>query len=627
MSRQFYNQLSGSKIKHSKKGASLLIACLLVFSGFLVFQFSPVSAAVSSGSHLVTHQPVPLTQSLTLRRGYYNYYEADSFSNDTSVSYNVMSSAPISTAVMTATQLNDFANNLSDPVSNSITYQNGTSVQNTVPIPPGQYFLVFYSYYSRANIQYGYVVTPNTPLSYGAIQGPLASGIASFGIANNSGVVTSYEIKTNEIVGVANISSMQVYTRDASQYGVTVTGATLQLNAELVINDNNAGAKVYWVQNVPDFETGPSQVSFGDEIWNWTDLAGYLSNQTVTSTNLNNGGAVYPAGQGNGGPYVYNYNGNNDTYTLPLNFALLMKETILPKTGVLVQVGYMLTANGTAISPKTNWFDNVTIVDPAVQTAYFDVSGNSTTPIGLFYNAELVFGGEGNGATAHFTQLGASLGLFYQNSASPTGILSSFPTYYGFSGDTGESADDLVVTYSNGIASIGTGVNPNYSYLGSASLSMNLQSSTTTSSTTTTSSSTSSVSSTSSTTTASSSTTSSKTTSTTPSSTTTTTSTSQTTTTISSSSPALSQTASSSSSSSSTTTAVLTGTSSSSGSTTTSSGTTSSSTTSSTSSANSSTTKTSGEMPAWEWTAVGVVAGVIIASLAFMALRRKPLPS
>src|SRR5208283_159959 len=102
-----------------------------------------------------------------------------------------------------------------------------------------------------------------TPFSYGAIQGPLASGIASFGVANNSGVVTSYEIKTNEIVGVANISSMQVNTPDASQYGVSATGATLQLNAELVVNDNNSGTnqKVYWVQNVPDFETGPSQVS------------------------------------------------------------------------------------------------------------------------------------------------------------------------------------------------------------------------------------------------------------------------------------------------------------------------------------------------------------------------------
>ncbi len=183
-----------------------------------------------------------------------------------------------------------------------------------------------------------------------------------------------------------------------------------------------------------------------------------------------------PLVTGNNGPYVYNYNGPNDTYNLPLNFALLETETILPKTGVLVQLGYMLVANGTSSASKVNWFDNVTIHDPSVQSAYFDVSGQSTTPIGLYYDAELVFAGEGNLEVAHFTQFSASLGLFYQSSTSPSGILSSFPTYYSFSGDTGEAVDDLVVTYSNGIASIGTGVNPNYSYLGNSSLTLNLQS-------------------------------------------------------------------------------------------------------------------------------------------------------
>ena len=230
------------------------------------------------------------------------------------------------------------------------------------------------------------------------------------------------------------------------------------------------------MQNVPDFETGLSQVSFGDEIWNFTDQSGFLSNQTITSTNFQNGGFVSPTGQGNSGPYVYNYNGPNDTYNLPLNFALLDKVTVLPKIGILVQLGYMLVSNGTSIASKINWFDNVTIVDPSVQSAYFDVSGTITTPIGLYYDAELVFAGEGNLEVAHFTQFSASLGLFYQSSTSPSGMLSSFPTYYSFSGDTGEAVDDLVVTYSNGIASIGTGVNPNYSYLGNSTLTLNLQS-------------------------------------------------------------------------------------------------------------------------------------------------------
>ena len=72
---------------------------------------------------------------------------------------------------------------------------------------------------------------------------------------------------------------------------------------------------------------------------------------------------------------------------------------------------------------------------------------------------------------AFFTQFSATLGLFYQNGTS--GVLSSFPSYYDFSGDTGEAAVDLVVNYANGIANVQMGINPNYVYLGNASLVLN----------------------------------------------------------------------------------------------------------------------------------------------------------
>lgn len=470
---QIYDHMSRSNVRRRSKSLSLAVILVLGLSALLAFQFSPTVAAMSS--YTSRAQSVAIDQTLTLRAGYYNYYEVDSFSNNTSVAYAAISSAPISAAIMTTAQLNQFANNLSDPITNSVAYQNGTSIQGNVTISPGQYYLVFYAYYSRARIQFGYQVSPNTPFSYGAVSSTFASGISTFGVSNNSGSVSAYEVRTNEIVGVANISSMQINTPNANQYGVTPTGGTLQLNAVLVVNDNS-GQKVYWVQNVPDFETGPSIVSIGDEIWNWTDQTGYLSNQTVTSTNLANGGAVYPTGQQNSGPYVYNYNGPNDTYSLPFNIGLVVKDTVNPNSGVLVQLGSILMANGSAISSKVDWFDNVTIVDPSVQSAYFDVSGAATPPVGLFYDAELVFAGEGNLEVAHFTQLNANLGLFYQSSSSSPGVLTSFPTYYSFSGDTGESADNLVVTFSNGIASVGTGLNPNYVYLGSASRTYNLQS-------------------------------------------------------------------------------------------------------------------------------------------------------
>lgn len=433
-----------------------------------------MALAASTTQHgIASDQTIPLTQTVILRPGFYEGVELDSFSNTTKLAYAESSDFPISTALMTADQYNDFVNNPNDAISNSITNQNGTSVANSAVLPIGQYFLVFYSDSSRTLVRFGYDLYPSTPFSYGAVSSPVASGIASFGISNVSGVVIPYEVKTSQITGVANITAFQVDTWNASSYSVNVSGSTLQLNAVLVVNDSGSSLqKVYWVQNTPDFVTAASKVSFGDEIWNNTDTAGFLSNQTVTSTNFQNGGFVSSSGIGNPrfSPYVYDFTPNNVTYSLPLRLGLLMSETVLPSTGVLVQLGYRLLANGTEVSPITRWFDNVTIRDPRVQAAFFDISGNATTPVGDYYDAELVFAGEANLELAHFTQLNATLGLFYQSGSNK--LLSSFPTYYGFSGDTGEAADDLVVTYEGGLVHVVQGTSPNYEYLGNSSLTL-----------------------------------------------------------------------------------------------------------------------------------------------------------
>ena len=341
----------------------------------LALQLVPIPAAAASASSqsAQVREPATLSQSMVLRWNSYQGFEVDSFSTNTTVQYVASADAPVSLALMTASQYYAWQNDLTDPISNSITYQNGTGFQNSVPIAPGRYFLVFYAYYSRAQVLFGFQVYPSTPYSYGPLSPPLASGISSFGIANDSGTVTAYEVQTSQIVGAASISALQVSTPDAFRYGVRTTGATVQLNAMLVVNDNGSSLpKVYWVQNVPDFVTGASQVSMGDEIWNNTDTAGFLSNQTITSTNFQNGGFVYPSGIGRHrtGPNLYAYSMNNMTYAMPFGSALMMKATASPGTGVLVQLGYRLLANGSALSAPTDWYDNVTIHDPSVGSAY-----------------------------------------------------------------------------------------------------------------------------------------------------------------------------------------------------------------------------------------------------------------
>jgi thermopsin len=275
--------------------------------------------------------------------------------------------------------------------------------------------------------------------------------------------VTPYTIESSDAVGVADITAFQAYNSSAAASNDTLSGATLQLNSILTVNEQGGLQQFYWVQNTPDFVTSASQVAWADNIWNFS-VSGILSNSTITSPD--GGYAFSYYNSGNPG-YYYSFESSNSTYRLPLQLALIISETTIPGTGVLVQMGAQEIGNGSAPAQAINWFDNATILDPTVQSAALYVSGNVTTPNGLYSDTELVFGGEGNGETTHFTQLSASLGLFYGNTTA--GTQTAFPSYYSFGGDTGEATDDLSVSYTgNGFSTLAVGT-PDYVYLGTAS--------------------------------------------------------------------------------------------------------------------------------------------------------------
>jgi hypothetical protein len=236
----------------------------------------------------------------------------------------------------------------------------------------------------------------------------------------------------------------------------------------LVVHENNSQF-VYWAQATPDFVTNNSQMSFADNLWNVTNQQGFLSNQTVTSSN---GHYVFPTGPNSTAQDYYGFPSSNLTYVEPLDLRVLMNESVIQGTGVLLQVGIQIVANGSqAIPLPVNWFDNITIHDAGANSAYFYVAGNDSTPIGSYYDTEFVFGGEGNLEATQFTQMNSTLGLFYLNESS--GRLSAFPSYYSFGGDTGEAAYNLHMTYSgNGIAQVTRGT-PEYAYLSAVAVTAN----------------------------------------------------------------------------------------------------------------------------------------------------------
>jgi len=408
---------------------------------------------------------LPPSQSITIPFGYFIPLEIESLSNATWLAYSATSNVSISTALMNSDQFNIFNSSNTADISNAIQVQNSTSAQGDLQVSLGAYYLVFYDYQDSgtANVTFTTMTYPFTPYISGPITPPEPTGLASFGLYNVSGNALSYAIQTSGMVGAANISSIQAYNSSAPTLNDTVSGVTLQLNVELVAEGSNGLEQDYWVQNSPDFVTSVDQVSYNDNLWNNTDPNGLLSNETVTSPN---GPSVFPTGSNQSqAQYYYAYGTNNYTYASPFDFKLLLNESVLPDKGVLLNVGTEVLLNGSAGATAVDWFDNITVSDPGVQKAYFYVDGNDSTPIGSYYDAELVFCGEGNLEETNFTQMSSTLGLYYLNDTQ----FVPFPSYYSFGGDTGETAYNLHVNYlGNGTASVSLGT-PNYVYLGEES--------------------------------------------------------------------------------------------------------------------------------------------------------------
>jgi len=402
--------------------------------------------------------------------GYFTYFPVDAFANATIVHYSLTSNTSVSTAFMTSTQFQDF-NSSNGLLSNSIIYQNGTESDRTLRVTVGSYDVLVYAYGRTANASLDLTVFPNNPLSFGPLSPPEPSGIASYGLTNRSGIDAPYAIASTDVIGVASISSINAYNSTAESVGENPSGATLQLNSVLVVNEKGGETQVYWCQNTPDFVTSASQVALADNVWNYS-ASGFLSNDSITSEG--GGGYVSTFQQNGTTEYYYAYGESNSTYSLPLGLVLLINATAEPGTGVLVQFGAWLTGGTLGARTGTDWFDNVTIHDPAANNAYFFTAGNFTTPLGTFYDTELIFGGEGGGEATNFTQLGANLGLFYANGTSYT--MNAFPSYFSFGLDTAEGADNVMVRYlGSGAAGVSVGT-PNYDYLGAATGSFSLAS-------------------------------------------------------------------------------------------------------------------------------------------------------
>ena len=412
--------------------------------------------AVHAAQPLGTSQPSNLWTQVTLASQYFDYVPLGYGS--TALVFAVQSNATVSTMVMNSAQFSNFN---STGTAAWVYGVNATSLRQAVALSANDdYYLVILAVSSTASVYFTWQT-----YSFGALAEPQPTGVASYGLYNDSGALAAYTVKASEVAGTADMSSLRAFNSTAALANSTVYGASLQLNAVLSVVDKDGSIESYWCQDVPDLTTNSSSlVYYASNVWNDTSFAGVLTNQSITS---GFGGSVSTTSlEGNTTDFYVNSSPNYEYYNLPFDLALVMNETLLPGTGVAVGFGVQVLQNGTTGASAPHWFDQVTIHDPRIADSYFYVSGDEQTGTGNYYDAELVFGGEGDGESTSFQAMSATLGLFYGNGSS---ALTAFPSFYSVGGDTLEAADNLHVTFSPGATAQVTVGTPDYQYLGNSS--------------------------------------------------------------------------------------------------------------------------------------------------------------
>jgi len=285
-----------------------------------------------------------------------------------------------------------------------------------VPIPP-------------AHVRSLEIVPPDSVDPTGGYSAePAPMGIADFGVGHG-GVAYSYN--TTEFLGNFTWQKLNIN-------GSAGTSFTDQLNVVLKFVQEGV-TYAYWVQDVAFMDSSDGQLSFENNIWNFS------SGGCLSSSGVSGNGTVTPY-MGCIGYYAvsaWSQPGAFEDMPSPGNFQLLVRSYL--STSGLPEVAFEYRDG------VTSWYvtyDNV--VWPWARAVSSDdnfvVDGTQYNPLGLFYDAELAVGGPGGGSTTAAKNVThATSQLLFWNGNNFQAPISA----WNFGGDTGESISNVQSIWSS----------------------------------------------------------------------------------------------------------------------------------------------------------------------------------
>ncbi|MCW1292003.1 MAG: thermopsin family protease [Candidatus Rehaiarchaeum fermentans] len=319
----------------------------------------------------------------------------------------------------------------------------------------GSYSIILFNKHNSSILyDFWYTESPYIVNPYIYSRGNNAEGLVSYGISNQSGILSAYTINTSTLEGFLNLSSLYVYNSSQSAASHFLSA---QLNGVLVVTNKNGTIQTYWVQNVAQIYTVNRFYNLVDNLWG----------NDITNKTIEGSGHIYYDNISKESYYAYVT--NSSYYNYPFSFALQSTVSVWPNRGIDLSECYQPLQNGKNLSVSINGYcyDNIFINDSNVASAKFMISGSNypitTVP---YYDAEFVIGGGFNGSLSTIQNLNATLGLYYYNNFTSSYV--EFPSYYSFSDDTAEEISNVNVKYNHNYATLEAG-NNNEVYLGNSS--------------------------------------------------------------------------------------------------------------------------------------------------------------
>jgi len=289
----------------------------------------------------------------------------------------------------------------------------------------------------------GEVSNTHQPIQPSYTQAPAPMGVADIGLENESGVLTPYELNSTTVAGTVNITNLQSLYVDGD--GPDTFG--IQLNSVLngVTVFGNSSYE-YWCQNYIGYTISTGNLTFGDEVWNFSNPSGNFP-----------ANGIYGFANGTYADFPYLYQGFGPSFTIayPFSLTLYLNASIINDRPAIY---FNYTLSNATFRTSASYDDlifNSSALAPtsAAPTPYYQADGYNYDPIGLINDMEIDILGNDDGDTTAFLAADATVSLQFWNATA--GHLEEVPSAYSAGQETGETCVGLLVTSSGGTNPIG----------------------------------------------------------------------------------------------------------------------------------------------------------------------------